>query len=317
MEMSYKGIWGYAPLLLTLAHTKEVLYLVNRPGNKGSAAGAPEWIDRAIALVGRTFRKVWLRGDTDFSLTKHFDRWSERVSFVFGYDTKQNLVKLADELPAKAWKRLTRPARYVVKTKERNRPENVKEQVVKEREYQNIRLQSEDVAEFRYRPVACKQDYRMVVVRKNLSVEKGAAVLFDDIRYFFYITNDRSLSQDQVIAESNGRCNQENLIEQLKNGVRALHAPVNTLNANWAYMVIAALAWSLKVWFGLLLPVSPRRREEHEAERDVVVRMDFRTFVQRFIMIPAQIVRSGRRSIYRLLAWRPDLPIFFRLLDAF
>ena len=117
-------------------------------------------------------------------------------------------------------------------------------------------------------------------------------------------------------AESNARCNQENLIEQLKNGARALHAPVNKLNANWAYMVIASLAWTLKVWSGLLLPVSPRWREQHEAERETIVRMDFRTFLQRFIMIPAQIVRTGRRTIYRLLAWRPDLPIFFRLLDA-
>jgi hypothetical protein len=81
-------------------------------------------------------------------------------------------------------------------------------------------------------------------------------------------------------------------------------------------MVAASLAWSLNVWFGLLVPVSPRQREQHDAERDNVVRMDFRSFVQRFVLVPAQIVRSGRRLTYRLLAWRPDLPVFFRLLDA-
>jgi hypothetical protein len=64
------------------------------------------------------------------------------------------------------------------------------------------------------------------------------------------------------------------------------------------------------------MAVSPRWREMHEAERNVIVRMDFRTFVQRFMMVPAQIIRSGRRTIYRLLAWRPDLPYLFRLLDA-
>ncbi len=73
-----------------------------------------------------------------------------------------------------------------------------------------------------------------VVVRKNLSVEKGDAVLFDDIRYFFYITNDVVTPADEIVFLANGRCNQENLIEQLKNGVRALHAPVNTLVSNWA-----------------------------------------------------------------------------------
>ena len=39
---------------------------------------------------------------------------------------------------------------------------------------------------------------------------------------------------------------------------RALHAPLDTLEANWAYMVLASLAWSLEVWFALLMPVSPR-----------------------------------------------------------
>lgn len=307
MDMSYKGIWGYAPLLLTLANTKEALYLVNRPGNKTSADGAPEWIDRAIALVAGTFGKVWLRGDTDFSLTKHLDRWSERASFVFGYDTKQNLVKLADELPTKAWKRLKRPARYAVKTKERDRPENVKEQVVKEREYRDIRLQSEDVAEFRYRPGACQQDYRMVVVRKNLSVEKGAAVLFDDIRYFFYITNDWDQKKEEIVFFANDRSNQENVIGQLKSGVGALRMPSSDLLSNGAYMVIAALAWNLKAWYGLLTPDQAKGAE--------IVRMEFKRFLLSFVQLPCQIVISGRRVVYRILAYSAELKIFFRTFE--
>jgi hypothetical protein len=307
MEMSYKGIWGYAPLLLTLAHTKEELYLVNRPGNKTSADGAPEWIDRAIELVGGMFVKVWVRGDTDFSLTKHLDRWSERVSFVFGYDTKPNLVKLADELPEQAWKRLKRPARYEVKTVERDRPENIKEQVVKEREYLNIRLLSEDVAEFSYRPGACQQDYRMVVVRKNLSVEKGEAVLFDDIRYFFYITNDWEQTKEEIVFFANDRCNQENVIGQLKSGVGALRMPSSDLLSNWAYMVIASLAWNLKAWYGLLTP--------DQAQGAEIVRMEFKRFLLSFVQLPCQIVKSGRRVVYRILAYRAELQLFLSTFE--
>jgi len=156
----------------------------------------------------------------------------------------------------------------------------------------------------------------MVVLRKNLSIERGEEVLFDDVRYFFYITNDWDLAATQVVFEANDRCNQENLIEQLKNGVRALHAPVNTLDANWAYMVMVSLAWTIKAWMALLLPVTPRWRNQHETERDAWLRMEYRTFLAAVINVPAQVIRKGRRLVVRLLAWRPQLPVFFRLLDG-
>ncbi|MGH9198497.1 MAG: IS1380 family transposase, partial [Acidimicrobiia bacterium] len=250
MDIAYNGIWGYAPLILTLANTNEVLYLVNRPGSRPSSDGAAEWMDRAIALVAPIFEKVWLRGDTDFSLTQNFDRWSEKASFVFGYDANPHLIKRADELPKSAWTRLSRPPRYEVKTEERARPDNVKEKIVREREFKNIRLESEEVAEFEHRPNLCKKSYRIVVLRKNLSVEKGERRLFDDVRYFFYITDDRKMTMQEVVSFANDRCNQENVIAQLKSGVNALRMPSDGLVSNWAYMVIAALAWNLKAWYG-------------------------------------------------------------------
>lgn len=155
-----------------------------------------------------------------------------------------------------------------------------------------------------------------MVLRKNLSVEKGEVALFDDVRYFFYITNDRNLSCSEVVQEARQRCNQENLIAQLKGGVRALHAPVNSLHANWAYMVMAALAWSLKAWSALLVPVSPRWAAQHLEQRRRLLTMDFRTFVAAIIHIPCQIIRAARRIRYRILSWNEWQSTFFRLLDA-
>lgn len=180
----------------------------------------------------------------------------------------------------------------------------------------DVCLAREDLAEFEHRPKSAKRSYRIIVLRKTIVEERGQMCLGQDYRYFFYVTNDRTMTPEQVVHEANDRCNQENLHAQLKGGARALRAPLNTLDANWAYMVIVSIAWSLKAWFALMLPVAPRWRERHEADRARVLRMEFRSFVQRFMLIPAQIVRTGRRLIYRLLAWRPDLPIFFRLLDA-
>ena len=81
-------------------------------------------------------------------------------------------------------------------------------------------------------------------------------------------------------------------------------------------MVMTALAWSIKAWMALMLPVSPRWRAKHLAERKAWLRMEFRTFLNQVILVPAQVLQSGRRRIWRLLAWRPQLPVLFRLLDA-
>jgi hypothetical protein len=101
MDISYKGIWGYAPLLITLANTREVLYLVNRPGNAPSHLDAATWIDKAIALVAPHAKRVCVRGDTDFALTAHFDRWARQVVSQSRL-TPSPITRYQDAVPAPA-----------------------------------------------------------------------------------------------------------------------------------------------------------------------------------------------------------------------
>jgi len=321
MDIAYDGTWGYHPLLVSLANTREVLRVVNRPGNRPSHEGAADALDRALATCFRGgFQKVLLRGDTDFSQTQHLDRWDDdgRIRFLFGYDCKANLQDIAEKLPALAWERLERPPRYQPVTGQRQRPDNVKDKIVRERGYETLRLQGEEVAEFNYQPAACDRDYRMVVVRKDILHTKGDQVLFPEFRYryFFYITNDWVSEADEIVFSANDRCHQENLIQQWHSGVHALTAPLDNLESNWAYMVMTGLAWNLKAWAALILPETGRWQEKYRAEKLWLLGLEFKTFINTLIAIPCQLVRQARRVIFRVLAYNPHQALFFRLTDA-
>ncbi|TWT74714.1 Transposase DDE domain protein [Planctomycetes bacterium CA13] len=318
--INYKGQWGYHPLVVTLAETQELLYLHNRSGNRTSEEDSAFFYDLAIQQCTQAgFRKIVLRGDTAFSSTEHLDRWDNSgVKFILGYSAHRNLCRIADSLAKTAWKRLDRSRRSTPDKAERACRPNERERIVQTNGYKNQRLTGESYAEFEYCPTACEKTYRMIVVRKDIDVTSGQQLLFSEERYFFYITNETAgtLPAREVIRGSNQRCDQENTISQLK-ACGALTAPLDNLESNMAYMLFASLAWTLKIWSGLLVQVKgneSQKRVRREA-RNRIIRMEFWTYLNSLILLPAQIIRSSRQRVFRLLTYRPTVDLLMTLHD--
>jgi hypothetical protein len=301
-------------LVVTLANTREPLFIANRSGNRPSHENSAFYFDLAVQRCRSAgFRKVVLRGDTDFALTENFDRWDDDgVEFVFGIDAMPNLLEIAESLDESAWKSMRR--RRTLKAppaKRRAKRPREKEAIVAKNKYLNKKLAGERIAEFDYSPGKCDRTYRVVVLQKEVHLSRGQMRLFDKEEpvYFFYITNatKSSKSTRQVVVDANARCNQENNIAQLKQC--ALSAPLHDLTSNWAYMVIASLAWNLKIWSGLMIKPSgtAKQKEEQTAIKNKLIGMDFTTFRDRVLMVPAQIIRRSRTLVFRLLSYRPSV----------
>ncbi len=308
MDMSYKGEWGFSTLAITEATTGAHLHVVNRPGNALSQEGADEWIDKSIDTVKSTFDSVYLRGDTAFSLTWKLDEWNDQnVKFIFGYDAYSNLIKKADLLGENEWEPFSKSRKRRGKT--RKKKQRVKEAAVIRREYKNIVQKDVYVAEFKYSPTKCKKDYRVIVLKKMVEVKQGQQLLFEDVRYLFYITNIHDMPASELIKFIHGRCNHENKIEQLDNGIHALKMPAAEFMANWAYMAICSLAWNIKSWLGQFM--------EDKEKGEKLIRFEFKNFQNKVIQIPCQILTTGRKIIFRYLnynSWIEESYATFRKL---
>jgi hypothetical protein len=153
-----------------------------------------------------------------------------------------------------------------------------------------------------------------VICRTTISIKRGQELLVTETRYFFYLTNDRELNAVEIVFESNDHCNQENLIGQLKSGMNALRMPLDNVNSNGMYLVAACLAWTLKSWTALSLVVDRRKRAK-KRRKERLMSMEFVTFLQAMIMIPAQVIRSGRQTVVRFLNVNDWTSTLFQLVE--
>ena len=296
-DFSYTGKWSYHPLLISVAETNECLRLINRSGNRPSAEGSGEALDECLGRLTRHFRKVRVRGDTAFGgqETVRVCDVYKNVEFAFGLNATANLVQMAENLSPRAFRpfdpRPPAPGRgHKVMRVRRRRRRRTRRARARARGYDTLRTVRESVAEFPYRPGWADRDYRIVVRRQLVETSRGQEVLFEQYRYRFFITNIPDMTPAEVVRFAYGRCNQENTIEQLKNGMATMKMPTGELVANAAFLMAGQLAWNLRAWLSLL------------ALPEESLRWEWKRFRHAFVYVAARVVRKARRVCVRITA---------------
>lgn len=255
-DFSYKGTMAYHPEMLSLAETSEWLDCINRSGNETSGAKGAYLLGRNLEHVKKYFSKVTVRGDTKFGRTDILELCrQQKVRVCVCWPSHQSVVKLADELPENAWRDLDRGSESDEDVAKRKKRPNLRRRKAHKHGYTDKKLKREQVAEFTYQPTRNKKKmsttYRMVAIRKQIEVA-GKTGLFDQYEYRFILSDRYDLSLPETVRYAYRRCNQENLIEQAKNGVSAFRMPTGNLLANEVWMTTGMLAHNFKSWMCLL-----------------------------------------------------------------
>lgn len=289
-DFTYKGGYGYHPLVISLAETQECLRLVNRSGNTTSAEGAAQELAGLVPLLTRRFEKVLVRGDSAFARQDIFDVCDANgLHFAMVSGAQQNFAALAEGLDERCW----RPFRGTEETstherKTRRRGRNLRRLRARRRGKRDLKLEKQWLAEIDYTPARSNKAYRLII-RKQRIEECEQGELFELWRYRYVLTNlPRSVFTEEVVRQTYRRCDQENVIEQLQSGVAALRMPTGGFLANYAHLVCARLAHNIKSWLAMLALPSE------------VMRWEWKRFRKAFVYVAASVVRSARQNILRL-----------------
>jgi hypothetical protein len=291
-DFSYKGTWSYHPLVISLAGTQECLRLINRPGNAPSAEGAANQLRKLLPRLGQRFRQVIVRGDSAFLDHEILDTCADADQcFAIVMASYPNVVDLADKLPERTWQRFKpRAQREPRKKQQRRRRGNLRRRTARRRNKRDLLLRKQWVAEIPYQPARCKYSYRLIIRRQLIEEVDKQGNLFDLWRYRFALTNLTDRSAEEVLDLTYRRCDQENLIEQLQNGLAGMRMPTGELLSNAAFLCCARLAHNLKSWLAqLALP-------------NEVARWEWKRFRHAFVYVAATVIRRARQTWVRLAA---------------
>jgi hypothetical protein len=284
-DFTYKGSFGYHPLVISLAGTMECLRLVNRSGNTASADGSETHLRELFPMLERRFKQVIVRGDSAFSKQAIFDACEEAGQFFAVVSPQQqNFASLFEALPGEVWRPYRdRAPGQAHEIKRRKRGRNQRRARARARNKRDLQLTKQWIAEIAYQPDRSNKPYRLIARYQEIE-EHEQGHLFMLTRFRFTLSNlPSSVSAEEVMDLTYQRCDQENLIEQLQSGVAAMRMPTGGMHSNAAFLTCARLAHNLKPWLAqLALPKE-------------TMRWEWKRFRRAFLYCAARVVHTARQ----------------------
>ena len=256
---AYNQVKGFHPLLAFWSETRLLIGVRLRPGNRHTGHKATSFLAECLRRLPKD-RPINARFDSGF-YSQHVVRFCQEHGIGFSISAKlfEGLVELINAIDDAEWK----PYPW---------EENA------------------EWAEFAYQPANWPRTFRMLV--KRTPYFEGRQQVLGKFFYTAVITGRRGHGAS-LIRVHLARGGAENYIEEFKNGIGARLLPTQRFMANWAWLVIAQLAYNLVQCFKLLL--LPREQHQFQIKKLRLL----------FFNVAARVVRSHRR-LTLALARGPD-----------
>jgi hypothetical protein len=255
----YSKVKGLHPLLCFWAQKRLLVGVRLRSGNKTSAHGATSFLRECLSRLPDR-RTIRLRMDAGF-YCRDIITYLLKKSIQFSISAKLTsaLRRAIEGIGEKCW----RPYPWEDGT---------------------------EWTEIAYQPHGWPRSFRMIV--KRTPFYQGDQRVIGEFLYSPVITNHRGAAPS-ILKHHLARGGAENYIEEFKNGLGARLLPSGRFNANWAWLVIAQLAYNLAQWFKLL--VLPAKEYHHQLKK---LRLHW-------FCVAGRLIHSARR-ITVALARGPD-----------
>lgn len=262
-EKTYKGIYGYQPMLGIIAENNIVVFSEFRNGNCSPSKGIVDFIANCRNNIGN--RISYVRSDSaafQKSVVKYLVK--EKIFYSITARGNEAVIKRISEIPEEAWVRGT--------------------------DNEGIKTNYE-VSEIEYAFIGKRSKSRLVVKREK----KGSQLdMFDsrEYRYWAIITNlsSETHSTNQVILTHQMRGQMEKSIGELKHHCGLDHLPCGQFSANAMYFTIGILAANL---LQLL---------KHDTFFDDYLKASIKTFRYKLIHLPARLIRHGRMLLIKIIS---------------